>query len=100
MWFPRTLANLVSLSVAYDTCVCTYIYSHPGVDRISDIFKMIFKNNNKLNSWNIFETLSFYTLFVFVKSFLASFGHGSGGILKNTKIKQHQKVDRILFQTR
>ena len=25
MWFPRTLANLVSLSVAYDTCVHIYI---------------------------------------------------------------------------
>ena len=49
---------------------------------------------------DIFKTLSFYTLFVFVKSFLASFGHESREILKNTKIKQHQKIDRILFQTR
>ena len=56
--------------------------------------------SKKINSWNIFKTLSFYTFFVFVKSFLASFGHGSGEILKNTKIKQHQKIDRILFQTR
>ena len=61
--------------------------------------KGIFQKN-KINSWNIFKTLSFYTFFVFVKSFLASFGHGSGEILKNTKIKQHQKIDRILFQTR
>ena len=78
--------------------VYVYIYSHPGVDRIADIFKKDFQK--KINSWNIFETLSFYTFFVFVKSFLASFGHGSGEILKNTKIKQHQKIDRILFQTR
>ena len=66
-----------------------YIYSHPGVDRISDIFKKDFQK--KINSWNMFKTLSFYTFFVFVKSFLASFGHVSGEILKNTKIKQHQK---------
>ena len=39
----------------------------------------------------MFKTLSFYTFFVFVKSFLASFGHGSGEFLKKTKIKQHQK---------
>ena len=76
-----------------------YIDSHPGVDRISDIFKKDFQKKY-INSWNMFKTLSFYTFFVFVKSFLASFGHVSGEILKNTKIKQHQKVDRILFQTR
>ena len=52
--------------------VYIYIYSHPGVDRIADIFKKDFQK--KINSWNIFETLSFYTFFVFVKSFLASFG--------------------------
>ena len=45
-----------------------------------------------LKSWNIFKTLSFYPFFVFVKSFLASFGHGSGEILRK-KIKQHQKID-------
>jgi len=80
-------------------CIYIYIYSHPEVDRIWEIFKKEFKKK-KINSWNIFKTLSFYTFFVFVKSFLASFGHGSGEILKNTKIKQHQKIDRILFQTR
>ena len=79
--------------------IYVYIYSHPEVDRISEIFKNDFLKK-KNNSWNIFKTLSFYTFFVFVKSFLASFGHGSGEILKNTKIKQHQKIDRILFQTR
>ena len=79
--------------------IYVYIYSHPGVDRISDIFKKDFQKKY-INSWNMFKTLSFYTFFVFVKSFLASFGHGSGEILKNTKIKQHQKIDRILFQTR
>ena len=73
-------------------------YSHPGVDRISDIFKKDFQK--KIYSWNMFKTLSFYTFFVFAKSCLASFGHVSGEILKNTKIKQHQKIDRILFQTR
>ena len=88
------------MHIAYEYAyiyVYNYIYSHPEVDRISEIFK---KDFQKKNSWNIFKTLSFYTFFVFVKSFLASFGHGSGEILKNTKIKQHQKIDRILFQTR
>ena len=70
-----------------------YIFNHPEADRVSEIFK---KDLKKINSWNIFNTFSFYTFFVFVKSFLASFGHGSGEILKNTKIKQHQKIDNIV----
>ena len=89
----------ISLYSPYIDLIYEYIYSHPEVDRISEIFKKDFFKK-KINSWNIFKTLSFYTFFVFVKSFLASFGHGSGEILKNTKIKQHQKIDRILFQTR
>ena len=70
-----------------------YIYSHPEVDRISEIKK---KQSQKKNSWNIFKTLSFYTFFVFVKSFLASFGHGSGeNLKKKTKIKQHKNIFQL-----
>ena len=45
--------------------ICIYIYkyidSHPGVDRISDMFKIDVQKNG---SWNMFTTLSFYMLFV------------------------------------
>ena len=37
MWFPRTLANLVSLSVAYDTCVHIYIYIYISLTSETEI---------------------------------------------------------------
>jgi len=43
------------------------------------------------NSWNTFKTISFYTLFVPVKSFLTSFGHGPGEILKKTQKSNNTK---------
>ena len=45
--------------------VYIYIDSHPGVDRISDMFKNDVQTHD---SWNMFTTLSFYTLFVFGKT--------------------------------
>ena len=50
-----------------------------------------------INNWNSFDFFNFYTFFVFVKLFLANFGYGFGEILKNIKIKQYQKINRILF---
>ena len=68
-----------------------YIYSHPEVDRISEIFKKDFKKKV-----GIFSKPSVFTRFSSLLShFLASFGHGSGEILKNTKIKQHQKIFQL-----
>ena len=49
----------------------------------------------------MFKTLSFYTFFAPVKVIFSQFWTRVWrNIEKHTKIKQHQKIDRILFQTR
>ena len=54
----------------------------------------------KKNSWNIFKTFSFYTFFVFVKSCLASFGHGSGEIKEIELILIFFFLNDFSFNTR
>ena len=61
-----------------------YIYSHPGVDRISDMFNPDFPTN-KLEYLQHPQFLHVFRHLL--QSFLANFGHGCGEILK--------KLDRI-----
>ena len=79
------------------TNIHTYIHTYrdPEIDRISDIFK---KDFQKKNSWNIFKTLCFTRFSSLLKSFLGHFGHGSGEILKNGKVKKNEKIDRIFLE--
>ena len=64
-------------------CMCVCMYSHPQVDRISDMFKTDFQKMK--DSWSIFETLSFYTFSFLLKSFLGYFGPGSWGFFEKRK---------------
>ena len=66
-----------------------YIYSRPGVDRISDIFKKDFQKRK--NIVGIFSKPCVFTRFSsLLKSFLGHFGHGSGEILKKWQSQKKQ----------
>ena len=61
--------KLYYITIDYILFYVIYIYSHPGVDRISDIFNPDFQKK----SWNMFKTLSFSTFFVPVKVMISQF---------------------------
>ena len=74
-----------------------YIYSRPGVDRISDIFKTDFQKRKKVVG--IFSKPCVFTRFSsLLKPFLGHFGHGSGESLKNCKDKKQNIIDRIFLE--
>ena len=88
----RTVYRFLSIAPSRLAVPCFFawsLYSHPGLDRLSDMFKHDFQPNSR----NIFNALSHYTFFIPVKVIVSQFW------TRVWRIKNHKQVDRVSRNT-